>query len=215
MLAEKKTLLAPLAPWLTGCKAVLPGHSPFWASASISVPGAPASSLATGSQVLMSNPGVEICAPVWVATALLCTAQPPEPRLVTSLAPVSDGEPTLALIVPARLDEAVRDGTACAVNATHRNTAAETPTVARLTTVSRMARLMATPVPRRCRERWSPPYGLLVRILSKRIGIPVAPGCQGSSSLRCEGPVRGSRRRVPAGHANGPEIPVPTAPAVG
>src|SRR5215470_16393928 len=148
MLAEKKTLLVPLVPWLTGCKAGLPGHLPFWASASISVPGAPASSLATGSQVLVSNPGVEICAPVWVAMALLCTAQPPEPRLVTSLAPVSDGERTLALIVPATPDEAARDGTACVVDATHSSAAAETLTVAQLTTVSRMARLMATPVPR-------------------------------------------------------------------
>ena len=30
------------------------------------------------------NPGVEICAPVWVATALLCTSQPLAPRSVMS-----------------------------------------------------------------------------------------------------------------------------------
>src|SRR6516162_1040059 len=92
MLAEKNTLLGPLVSWFTGCNAVSPGHLPFCARASISVPGAPASSLATGSQVLVLNPGVEICAPDWVATALLCTVQPPPPRLEMSLAPVSDGE---------------------------------------------------------------------------------------------------------------------------
>src|SRR5260370_14200109 len=92
MLVEKKTLFGLLVLWFTGCSAVSPGHLPFCARASISVPGAPASSLATGSHVLVLNPGVEICAPVWVATALLCTSQPLLPRLVMSLAPVSDGE---------------------------------------------------------------------------------------------------------------------------
>ena len=92
MLFEKNTLFGPLVLWFTGCSAVSPGHLPFCARASISVPGAPASSLVTGSQVLVLNPGVEICAPVWVATALLCTFQPPVPRLEMSLAPVSDGE---------------------------------------------------------------------------------------------------------------------------
>src|ERR1700747_3067122 len=87
MLFEKKTLFGLLVPWLTGCRAVSPGHFPFCARASISVPGAPASSLLTGSHVLVLNPGVEICAPVWVATALLCTAQPVLPRLVMSVAP--------------------------------------------------------------------------------------------------------------------------------
>jgi len=38
------------------------------------------------------KPGVEICAPVCVATALLCTCQPPAPRSEISLAPVSAGE---------------------------------------------------------------------------------------------------------------------------
>ena len=92
MLFEKNTLFGLLVPWFTGCSAVSPGHWPFCARASISVPGAPASSLFTGSQVLVLNPGAEICAPVWVATALLCTFQPPPPRLEMSLAPVSDGE---------------------------------------------------------------------------------------------------------------------------
>src|SRR6516164_8438966 len=88
MLLEKNTLSGLSLLWLTGCSAVSPGHLPFCARASISVPGAPASSLLTGSQVLVLNPGVEICAPVWVAMALLCTAQPPAPRLAMSLAPV-------------------------------------------------------------------------------------------------------------------------------
>src|SRR6516162_3663601 len=92
MLFEKNTLFGLLVFWFTGCSAVSPGHWPFCARASISVPGAPASSLVTGSQVLVLNPGVEICAPDWVAAALLCTAQPPLPRLEMSLAPVSDGE---------------------------------------------------------------------------------------------------------------------------
>src|SRR5215469_4658613 len=92
MLVEKNTLFGLLVSWFTGCSAVSPGHLPFCARASISVPGAPASSLLTGSQALVLNPGVEICAPDWVATALLCTVQPPLPRLETSLAPVPDGE---------------------------------------------------------------------------------------------------------------------------
>src|SRR6266699_7278538 len=92
MLLAKNTLLGPLVPWFTGCSAVSPGQSPFWARASTSVPGAPASSLLTDSQLEVSKPGVEICAPVWVAVALLSTFQPPPPRLEISLAPVSDGE---------------------------------------------------------------------------------------------------------------------------
>src|SRR5215475_2357225 len=99
MLFEKKTLFGLLVLWFTGCRAVSPGHWPFWSNASISVPGAPASSLVTGSQVLVLNPGVEICAPDWVATALLCTAQPPLlPRLEMSVAPGSDGEPGSAAL---------------------------------------------------------------------------------------------------------------------
>src|SRR4029077_16467369 len=92
MLFEKKTLFGLLVPWFTGWSAVSPGHLPFCARASISVPGAPASSLVAGSQVLVLKPGVEICAPVCVATALLCTCQPPAPRSEISLAPVSAGE---------------------------------------------------------------------------------------------------------------------------
>jgi hypothetical protein len=92
MLLEKNTLLGLLLPWFTGWSAVSPGHWPFCARASISVPGAPASSLLTGSQVLVSKPGVEICAPVCVAAALLCTSQPAAPRFETSLAPVSAAE---------------------------------------------------------------------------------------------------------------------------
>src|SRR5262249_2481002 len=92
MLLEKNTLFGLLVPWFTGWSAVSPGHWPFCARASISVPGAPASSLVTGSQVLGLNPGGEICAPVCGAAALLCTAQPLAPRFETSLAPVSDGE---------------------------------------------------------------------------------------------------------------------------
>src|SRR5262252_9604753 len=91
MLFEKNTLFGLLVLWFTGCNAVSPGHWPFWSRASISVPGAPASSLVTGSHVLVLNPGMEICAPDWVATALLCTAQPLLPRLERSLAPVPDG----------------------------------------------------------------------------------------------------------------------------
>src|SRR5437667_8343724 len=92
MLVEKKTLFGPLVLWFTGCSAVSPGHKPFCASASISVPGAPASSLATGSQLLVLKPGVEICAPACVATALLCTFQPAAPKSEISLAPVSADE---------------------------------------------------------------------------------------------------------------------------
>src|SRR5260370_32069476 len=146
MLAEKKTLLAPLVPWLTGCSAVSPGHLPFCASASISVPGAPASSLVTGSQVLVSNPGVEICAPVCVAMALLCTAQPPDPRFVTSLAPVSDGARTLAVLITAAVPWG-KAGMAPAVEAVPRNTTVHTVTVTQLTTGSRVRRLTAHPLP--------------------------------------------------------------------
>src|SRR5579859_2163258 len=92
MLLEKNTLFGLLVDWLTGCSAVSPGQSPFWASASTSVPGAPASSLVTGCQPVVLNPGVEICAPVAVVLALLSTFQPPEPRLVMSEAPVPAGD---------------------------------------------------------------------------------------------------------------------------
>ena len=48
------------------------------------VPGAPASSLATGSQVLVLKPGVEICAPVCVAPR--CSAPPSRTSQVRDVA---------------------------------------------------------------------------------------------------------------------------------
>src|SRR5215469_9013347 len=101
MLFEKNTLSGLLVLWFTGCRAVSPGHWPFWSRASISVPGAPATSLVTGSEVLVVNHDGEIWAPVWVATALLCTSQPLLPRLETSLAPVPSGETWLTAAVSA------------------------------------------------------------------------------------------------------------------
>src|SRR6516225_4787240 len=98
MFLEKNTLSGLSLLWLTGCSAVSPGHLPFCARASISVPGAPASSLLTGSQVLVLKPAVEIWAPLWVAAALLCTAHPAAPRFEMSLAPVSDGELAAATV---------------------------------------------------------------------------------------------------------------------
>src|ERR1700746_877976 len=95
MLLAKNTLFGLSALWFTGCSAVSPGHLPFCTRASISVPGAPASSLLTGSQVLVLNPGVEICAPDWVATALLCTSHPLAPRLVRSVPPGAAGALTV------------------------------------------------------------------------------------------------------------------------
>src|SRR5437763_13485903 len=91
MLSEKNTLWWLSLLRFTGCRPGLPGQRPFCSSASISVPGAPAESLATRSQDRASNDGVEICAPGWVAVALLATCQPPAPRSVTSLAPVPPG----------------------------------------------------------------------------------------------------------------------------
>src|SRR5215472_13145802 len=92
MLLEKNTLFGPLVLWFTGCRAVSPGQSPFWASASTSVPGAPASSLLTGIQLEVLKPGVEIAAPVAEVLALLSTLQPVPPRLDMSEAPVSEGD---------------------------------------------------------------------------------------------------------------------------
>src|SRR5262245_25192950 len=91
MLEPKKTLLGPPVLRFTGCRAVLPGHFPLGARAASAVPGAPASSLLTGSQPAVLKPGAEIWAPVWVATALLCTVQPLAPRLVRSELPVPAG----------------------------------------------------------------------------------------------------------------------------
>src|SRR5579859_1899517 len=91
MLSEKNTLCGPSLLWFTGWRDGSSGHLPFCASASTSVPGAPAPSLATRSQEPALKCGLEICAPDWVATALLSTRQPCAPRSETSLAPV--GEP--------------------------------------------------------------------------------------------------------------------------
>src|SRR5215467_891427 len=104
MLLEKNTLFGLLVLWFTGCRAGSPGHWPFWSRASISVPGAPPSSLVTRNQVLVLNPGAEIWAPDWVATALLCTSQPLLPRLVMPLAPVPSGELRLTAAARAAAD---------------------------------------------------------------------------------------------------------------
>src|SRR3984893_7493417 len=156
MLAEKKTLFGLSVLWFTGCSAVSPGHFPFCARASISVPGAPASSLATGSQVVVLTPGVEICAPLCVATALLCTSQPSEPRFETSLAPVPDGELVLtaAAIIGVlavvgecartrALPAAVVNDVACALVVSASSAAAEMTTVARWPGCERVRDLMA------------------------------------------------------------------------
>ena len=103
----------------------------------------------------MLNPGVEICAPVWVATALLATFQPPEPRLEMSLAPVSAGE--LRLIPDARAGVAPwlmlpAERAACA-DAPDIAKAAAT-TAAHITKLARLTRFIAdnswpaTPAPR-------------------------------------------------------------------
>src|SRR5215472_14233814 len=91
MLSEKNTLWRLSLLVFTGCRPWSSGQRPFCSSASISVPGAPAESLATRSQERASNDGSEICAPCCVAVALLATCQPPAPRSVTSLAPVPPG----------------------------------------------------------------------------------------------------------------------------
>src|SRR5438034_10067706 len=133
MLFEKKTLLGLLVLWFTGCSAVLPGHLPFCARASISVPGAPASSLVTGSQVQVSKPGAEICAPVCVATALLCTFQPAAPRSEISLAPASAGELvwTAAVVTGVAMlaADATAGGAAWVLAASHTSVVAETAAV--------------------------------------------------------------------------------------
>src|SRR6266496_1660459 len=104
------------------------GHLPFCCRAASSVPGAPASSLATGSHELVLNSGMEISAPVWVALALLATLQPPDPRLDRSLAPLADSElgprrPTAARAPPAALGMATC-GAACAPGAAEVSSAA-------------------------------------------------------------------------------------------
>src|SRR5207245_3427486 len=63
------------------------GQAPFCSSASISVPGAPASSGVTCMKPAVEKPGVEMALPAWVAIALLCTAQPPRPTVATPTPP--------------------------------------------------------------------------------------------------------------------------------
>src|SRR5690348_13955275 len=101
MLSEKNTLWRLSLLSLTGCRPWSPGQRPFCTSASISVPGAPAESLATRSQEPASYDGAEITAPEPVTVALLATRQPPAPRSVTLLAPVAAVAP-----VPARAGKA-------------------------------------------------------------------------------------------------------------
>src|SRR5215469_8565278 len=171
MLFEKNTLFGLLVLWFTGCSAVSPGHWPFCARASSSVPGAPASSLPTGSHVLVLNPGVEICAPVWVATALLCTFQPAPPRLVMSLAPVSAGalRPIAAARAgtgrwPPNVAAAVAP---CALDTSHASVVTDTTAAAQRAERERTGCLIAaTPVPRSYRERRAPPMERCERSIS-------------------------------------------------
>jgi hypothetical protein len=79
--------------------------------------------------VLVLKPGVEICAPVWVATALLCTCQPPAPRFEISLAPVPEaglGWTAAVVIAAALAAEAAANGVACALDASQSSVVAET-----------------------------------------------------------------------------------------
>ena len=73
MLLEKKTF----------------GHSPCCSTASTSAPGAPASSGVTLKKAEVLKPGVEMTAPVWVATELLWTSHPPVPMVVVPTAPAA------------------------------------------------------------------------------------------------------------------------------
>src|SRR5262249_23774012 len=99
MLVEKNTL----------------GHEPFCSNALISVPGAPAPSLVTLSQPLVAKPGVEICAPPWVAVALVRTFQPAVPRSAIALDPVGGGA---AAATASGTDAAVWASNATALSAT-------------------------------------------------------------------------------------------------
>ena len=100
MLSEKKTL----------------GQPPFCSSASISVPGAPASSGVTDSQPDVLKPGVEICCPVCVAVALVSTFQPPVPRVIGA-AGLAAGVPA---VIAARADAAVTSASAAPASASSR-----------------------------------------------------------------------------------------------
>jgi hypothetical protein len=124
--------------------------------------------LLTGSQVLAANPGVEITAPVWVATALLCTFQPAEPRSEVSLPPGPDGTvvsaddgprsgttlekaatltgaalPPAGVAGPADAAGAGGNGVACAPDASNSSAVAAMRAAARRARLEPMARLMA------------------------------------------------------------------------
>src|SRR6516162_2660806 len=170
MLLLKNTLFGLLVLWFTGWSAVSPGHWPFCVRASISVPGAPASSLVTGNHVLVLNPGVEICAPVWVATALLCTSQPALPRLVMSLAPVSAGELRPMAAARARAGRWTLDlapavapaGAPCALDTSHASVVTDTTAAAQRAERGRTDCLIAaTPVPRSLPRTTGAPAGAL------------------------------------------------------
>src|SRR5262249_39991744 len=58
------------------------GHAPFCTRASISVPGAPASSGFTCSHPDVEKPGAEMSVPLCGALVLSCTCHPPRPTVV-------------------------------------------------------------------------------------------------------------------------------------
>src|SRR5215467_13238163 len=58
------------------------GHAPFCTRASISVPGAPASSGFTCSHPDVEKPGAEMSVPLCGALVLSCTCHPPRPSVV-------------------------------------------------------------------------------------------------------------------------------------
>src|SRR5262249_8699360 len=90
-LSEKKTLWASIGgpSWIADPGAC--GRIPFWRIASISVPGAPASSGLTGSQPAVGNPGVETCSPGCVTTRVLWTVQPCRPMVERPRPAAPDG----------------------------------------------------------------------------------------------------------------------------
>src|SRR5215469_5950771 len=202
MLFEKNTLFGLLVLWFTGCRAGSPGHRPFCSRASISVPGAPASSLVTGSQVLVLNPGVEICAPDWVATALLCTAQPLLPRLEVSLAPVPSGELELMTVgwraaanPPAGWASAAAPS--CAVDSSQATVTADTMAAAQRAERERRFRLIAghsCPAAAAANDGRPPYTTQLVSNLSEQTcqGLPSSRGIDGLSTERAQGQMTAS-----------------------
>src|SRR5215470_17488818 len=205
MLSEKNTLWRPWSLWFTGCRAGSPGQRPFCASASISVPGAPAPSLATGNQDLASNPGLEICAPDWVAFALLATRQPCAPRSVTSLAPVAGPGPAGKLRLAggfARVGEcrpavltgaappgsgAVLPGLACAAGEGQASKVAARARQVPRASGGRMVRFTAG---NSCLRPWAasgrPVEAQLVRILSKQtLSRPARSACSVPPAAPC------------------------------